>query len=132
MFPLIYPSTRVKLAAVLLAAVWVTGTVWDAPFSWFNLAATSVSGGLLAGLWFRVMHGPMRFGTAYASETGAARRLGWAALMLATGFATSYLHRHVDPLLSNLFIVTVWPALMWPLRSLGTRAFNSNLVEAKS
>jgi hypothetical protein len=132
MFPLIYPSTRVKLAAVLLAAVWVAGTVWAAPFSWLNLAATSVSGALLAGLWFRVMHGPMRFGTAFTGEISRVRRLGWAALMLATGFAASYLHSHVDPLLSNLFIVTVWPALMWPLQSLGTRAFNSNLVEAKS
>jgi hypothetical protein len=141
MFPLIYPSTRVKIAAVLLAAVWVTGTVWAAPFNWLHLAAASFSGALLAGLWFRVMHGPMRFGTAFASEISSVRRFGWAALMLATGFAASYLHSHVDPLLpagewhrllSNLFIVTVWPALMWPLQSLGTRAFNGNLVGAKS
>jgi hypothetical protein len=141
MFPLIYPSTRVKLAAVFLAAVWIAGTVWDAPFSWLNLAATSVGGALLAWLWFRMMHGPMRFGTAYASEASGARRFGWAALILATGLATSYLHRHVDPLLpagewhrllSNLFIVTAWPALMWPLQSFGTRAFNGDLVGAKS
>jgi hypothetical protein len=95
MFPLIYPSTRVKIAAALPAAIWSAGTVWNAPFSWLNLAATSVSGALLAWLWFRIMHGPMRFGTTFASETSAARRLGWAALMFTTGFATSYLHRHV-------------------------------------
>ena len=139
MFPLVYPSTRVKLVAVVLAAIWVAGTVWNAPFSWLNLAATSVSGVLLARLWFRMMHGPMRFGTAF--EASAAHRFGWAALMLATGLAASYLHRHVDPLLpagewhrllSNLFIFTVWPALMWPRQSFGTRAFNGNLVGAKS
>ena len=59
-----------------------------------------------------------------------ARWFGWVLLMLFTGLATAWLRGVVDPLipagewhamLSGLFVVVVWPALVWSLRPLVRR-----------
>jgi hypothetical protein len=53
--------------------------------------------------------------------------IGWTALMALTGLATAWLHGYADPLippgewhgsLSGLFIVVIWPSLMWLLWSM--------------
>jgi hypothetical protein len=56
-----------------------------------------------------------------------ARWRGWTMLMVLTGLATTWLRRVIDPLisasdwhgfLSGLFVVVVWPSLMWSLQTL--------------
>jgi hypothetical protein len=58
-----------------------------------------------------------------------AQWIGWAMLMVLTGLTTGWLHGVVDPLipagdwhglLSGLFVVVVWPSLMWPLQALAS------------
>jgi hypothetical protein len=62
----------------------------------------------------------------------AIRWIGWTALMVVTGLVTAYLRSQIDPLvpsgqwhglLSGMFVIVVWPALMWSLRSFARNGF---------
>lgn len=55
MFPLIYPLTRVKIVAILLAAIWVAGTAITRS-SDFNSVIVTTTGAAIGGyLWYRLM-----------------------------------------------------------------------------
>jgi len=52
--------------------------------------------------------------------------------MVVTGLVTAYLRSQIDPLvpsgqwhglLSGIFVIVVWPALMWSLRSFARNGF---------
>jgi len=62
----------------------------------------------------------------------AIRWIGWTALMVVTGLVTAYLRSQIDPLvpsgqwdglLSGIFVIVVWPALMWSQRSFARNGF---------
>jgi hypothetical protein len=132
----INPITALKWSAFACAVLWGGGMVW-----WigsFDPAAIVIFslGGVVFGLcWYLAM----RFifeclrlvpGSSAGEANGAARGkfytwMVWATLMVISGIATAFLLDLVDPLIpagdwhwliKSLFVVIVWPALMWSFR----------------
>jgi hypothetical protein len=130
MFPLIYPSTRLKFVAGFLAVLWVAAALSAAPLDGVHVAVTSAAGAVLAWLWYRLMDGPIPLAEMFDVDTPRGRRFGWIALIVVTGCVSFYLGSRVaallpagewHSLLARLLVAMAWPALMWPLPSLALR-----------
>jgi hypothetical protein len=130
------PSRTLKWSAAACAVFWSAGMIW-----WigsFDPAAIGIFavGGVLFGLsWYLAMRFifaslrmlPRDGDTASdnAPRGKFYRWMVWAGLMTLTGVTTAALLDLVNPLLPagdlhwlmrSLFIIIVWPALMWSLR----------------
>jgi hypothetical protein len=134
-------STPLKLGAVAFAVLWTLWMMWrSGPLDRVNIAMLTICGALAGYLWYlamRFVFGRLRFG-ASGEGAGAVQVprgkihpwIVWGALVLATGAATAGLLDLVDPLIpsgeqhrliSALFIVVIWPSLMWCLPLLAKR-----------
>ena len=102
-----------------------------------NIVITTICGGIVGYAWYRVMRWragrnipsrrpPGRFSRLMASIM-TNRWTDWTALMVLTGVVTAWLRGYADSvipagewhgLLSGLFVIIVWPSLMWSLRIL--------------
>jgi hypothetical protein len=128
-------STPLKLGAVAFAVLWTLWMMWrSGPLDRVSVAMLTISGAVAGYLWYlamRFVFGRLRFGVPDQSPDAIQVTRGkiypwivWGALVLATGAATATLLDLVDPLIpsgeqhrliSALFIIVVWPSLMWCL-----------------
>jgi hypothetical protein len=135
------PSTPLKLGAVAFAVLWTLWMLWwSGSLDRVNIAMLTICGAMAGYLWYLAMRwvfGRLRFDASGESTDAAQAPPGkiypwivWSALMVATGVATATLLDLVDPLIpagdqhrliSALFIVVVWPSLMWCLPLLAKR-----------
>jgi hypothetical protein len=129
------PSTPLKIGAVAFGVLWTLWMLWwSGSLDRVNIAMLTICGAMAGYLWYLCMRwvfGRPRFDASGESTDAAQASRGkiypwivWSALMVATGVATATLHDLVDPLIpsgeqhrliSALFIVVVWPSLMWCL-----------------
>ena len=137
-------STPLKLGAIAFAVLWTLWMLWwSGSLDRVNVAMLTVCGAVAGYLWYLAMRWFARRARAFAvdaSTEGPQRPRGklypWivsAALMVLSGIATAGLLDLVDPLippgdqhrlLSALFIVIIWPSLMWCLPFLLRRHFS--------
>ncbi len=131
------PTTTLKWASAACALLWSAGMSW-----WigsFDPAAIVIFsiGGVVFGLcWYLAMRFIFAALQMLPREAADAppgkfyRWMVWAALMTLTGIVTAATLDLVNPLLPagdlhwlarSLFVVVVWPALMWSLRPLVKR-----------
>jgi uncharacterized membrane protein YedE/YeeE len=134
------PSTPLKLGAVVFAVLWTLWMLWwSGSLDRINIAMLMICGAMVGYFWYRCMRWVfgLRFDASGESTAAAHASHGkiypwivWSALMVATGVATATLLDLVDPLIpsgeqhrliSALFIVVVWPSLMWCLPLLAKR-----------
>ena len=135
------PSTPLKLGAVAFAVLWTLWMLWwSGSLDRVNIVMLTICGAVAGYLWYLAMcwvFGRMRLQASGESANAAQAPRGkiypwivWGALMVATGVATATLLDLVDPLIptgeqhrliSALFIVVVWPSLMWCLPLLAKR-----------
>jgi phosphate/sulfate permease len=132
-------TTSLKWSSILFAVLWTIWMVWwSGSLQPANVVILGICGTLLAYLWYFGMRWYLRRAQRFsaADESGDRREqphrsfrawLVWAALMISTGVATAFLRGLADPhipaghwhgLLSGLFVVVVWPSLMWSLHHL--------------
>ena len=124
-------TTSLKWGGFVGALLWSGWMMW-----WvgsFDLAAIVIIaiGGVVFGLcWYLAMRFLFQRRLPRDRDTDAPRGklypwIVWAILMTVTGIATACLLDLVDPLIPSgdwhwlirsLFVIVVWPALMWPLR----------------
>ena len=129
------PSTPLKFGAVAFGVLWTLWMLWwSGSLDRVNIAMLTICGAMAGYLWYLCMRwafGRPRFDASGESTEAAQVPRGkiypwivWAGLMVVTGVATAALLDLVDPLipsgeqhrlLSALFIVVVWPSLMWCL-----------------
>jgi formate hydrogenlyase subunit 3/multisubunit Na+/H+ antiporter MnhD subunit len=134
-------TASLKWSAILFAMLWTVWMVWwSASVQPANVIILAVCGTLAGYFWYLGMRWFFhRVGSSAAGEGADDRetshgrvhaRLVWAALMISTGLATAFLHALADPyipagdwhtLLSGLFVIVCWPALVWALRPLVKR-----------
>jgi hypothetical protein len=131
----INPSTPLKLGAITFAVLWTLAMLWwSGSLDRVNVALLTICGAVAGYLWYVAMRWLFRRARLFAGEGGAGSAMPrgkfypwllWAAFMVMTGVATAWLLDLVDPLLpageqhrlySALFIVVVWPSLMWACR----------------
>lgn len=137
------PSTPLKLGAVAFAVLWTLWMLWwSGSLDRVNVAMLTICGAVAGYLWYLAMRwlfARMRLDAAGESTEAPEAPGGkiypwivWAGLMAGTGIATAGLLDLVDPwipageqhrLISALFIVVVWPTLMWCLPLLLKRRF---------
>ncbi len=137
------PSTPLKLGAVAFAVLWTLLMMWrSGSLDRVNVIMLTICGAVAGYLWYLAMRWLLRrMRLLAAGEDADARRASrgkiypwivWAALMAMSGVATAGLLDLVDPLIpageqhrliSALFIVIVWPSLMWCLPLLVRRRF---------
>jgi hypothetical protein len=137
------PSTPLKLGAVafaVLSTLWMLW--WSGSLDRVNVAMLTICGAAAGYLWYvamRRLFARVRLDAVGESTDAPEAPRGkiypwivWAALMVGTGIATAGLLDLVDPwipagdqhrLISALFIVVVWPSLMWCLPLLLKRRF---------
>ena len=134
----INPTTSLKWSGIICAALWSGWMMW-----WigsFDLATTiifSIGGAVFGLCWYvamrfivqglRLLPGDGRTDVTVRSRGKLYVWLVWAGLMALTGIATACLLDLVSPLIPSgdwhwlirsLFIIMVWPGLMWSLRPL--------------
>ena len=129
------PSTPLKIGAVAFGVLWTLWMLWwSGSLDRVNIAMLTICGAMAGYLWYLCMRwafGRPRFDASGESTEAAQVPRGkiypwivWSALTVATGVATAILLDLVDPLIpsgeqhrliSALFIVVVWPSLMWCL-----------------
>ena len=129
------PSTPLKLGAVAFAVLWTLWMLWwSGSLDRVNVAMLTICGAVAGYAWYLAMRWlfqRMRLGTEDAGPDSPHASRGkiypwivWAGLMVVTGVATAALLDLVDPLIpmgeqhrliSALFIVVIWPSLMWCL-----------------
>ncbi len=132
------PTASLKWSALVFAVLWSGGMLWwNGSFELANIVILAICGGVVGVCWFVAMRFIFQ-GTGLlprADAVTASRRrlypwMVWTVLMSLTGIATACLLDLVGPLIpsgdshwliSSLFVVTVWPALMWSLRPLMKR-----------
>jgi hypothetical protein len=139
------PSTPLKLGAVAFAMLWTLWMLWwSGSLDRVNVAMLTVCGAVAGYFWYLAMRWFARRARAFTVDMSAegpqAPRgklypwIVWAALMVLSGIATAGLLDLVDPLIppgdqhrliSALFIVIVWPSLMWCLPFLLKRHFSA-------
>jgi hypothetical protein len=138
------PSTPLKLAAVSFAVLWTLWMLWwSGSLDRVNVVLLTLCGAVAGYLWYLAMRWFARRARALAaagSDGSQALRgklfpwIVWAGLMILSGVATAGLLDLVDPLIptgdqhrliSALFIVIVWPSLMWCLPLLLKRHFSA-------
>jgi hypothetical protein len=137
------PSTPLKLGAIAFAVLWTFWMLWwSGSLDRANVVILTLCGAIAGYLWYLSMRWLFRRirlhppGDSSEAAHAASERiypwLFWAALMVLTGVATAGLLDLVDPLIpageqhrliSALFIVVVWPSLMWCLPLLMKRRF---------
>jgi hypothetical protein len=132
------PFTTLKWGSAALAIFW-TGWIlwWSGSFETANIVILTICGAAFGVAWYFAM----RFAFRHMFRLGADGNPSteappssklyvwtvWAGFMVLSGIATSYLLELVSPLIpqgdwhwliSALFVVLVWPALMWSMRPL--------------
>jgi hypothetical protein len=137
------PSTPLKWGAVAFAVLWTFWMLWwSGSLDRANVIILTICGAVAGYLWYLAMRwlfARPRLGAAGEGTDAPKIPRGkiypwivWAALMAGTGIATASLLDLVDPwipageqhrLISALFIVVVWPTLMWCLPLLIMRRF---------
>jgi hypothetical protein len=137
------PSAPLKLGAVAFAVLWTLWMLWwSGSLDRAHVAMLTICGAVAGYLWYlgmRWLFARMRLAAAGKGTDAPAAPRGkiypwivWAGLMAGTGVATAGLLDLVDPwipagdqhrLISALFIVVVWPSLMWCLPLLLKRRF---------
>jgi hypothetical protein len=137
------PSTPLKLGAIAFAVLWTFWMLWwSGSLDRANVVILTLCGAVAGYLWYLAMrwlfrrirlHPPGDSGeAAHAASERIYPWIFWAVLMVLTGVATAGLLDLVDPLIpageqhrliSALFIVVVWPSLMWCLPLLMKRRF---------
>jgi hypothetical protein len=137
------PSTPLKLGAVAFAVLLTLWMLWwSGSLDRVNVAMLTICGAAAGYLWYLAMRwllARVRLDAVDESTDAPETPRGkiypwivWAALMVGTGIATAGLLDLVDPwipagdqhrLISALFIVVVWPSLMWCLPLLLKRRF---------
>jgi formate hydrogenlyase subunit 3/multisubunit Na+/H+ antiporter MnhD subunit len=137
------PSTPLKLGAVAFAVLLTLWMLWwSGSLDRVNVAMLTICGAAAGYLWYLAMRwllARVRLDAVDESTDAPEAPRGkiypwivWAALMVGTGIATAGLLDLVDPwipagdqhrLISALFIVVVWPSLMWCLPLLLKRRF---------
>jgi hypothetical protein len=130
------PSRTLKWSGVACAMLWSAGMIWCiGSFDPAAIVIFSVAGVLFGLCWYlamRFIFATLRMLPRNDEATvGEARRgkfyrwMVWAALMTLTGITTAATLDLVNPLLPagdmhwlarSLFVIVVWPALMWSLR----------------
>ncbi|HEY2444191.1 MAG TPA: hypothetical protein VGI20_00445 [Rhizomicrobium sp.] len=135
------PITSLQRGAIVAAILWTGWMIWwsGSPAS-ADITILSICGVAFGYVWYV----PMRFVLAHmrpaprdsddgVKETRLSRLYVWtvwAGLMALTGIATACLLDLVSPLIpsgdwhwliSSLFVIVVWPTLMWSLRPLMKR-----------
>jgi hypothetical protein len=129
------PSTPLKLGATAFAVLWTLWMLWwSGSLDRVKVAMLTICGAVAGYLRYLAMcwlfrrirfHAPGDSSEALQAARGKIYPwITWAALMALTGIATAGLLDLVDPLIpageqhrliSALFIVVVWPSLMWCL-----------------
>jgi hypothetical protein len=132
------PTASLKWSALAFAVLWSGGMLWwNGSLELANIVILAICGGVVGACWFVAMRfifegaGLLpRAAAASASRGKLYPWMVWTVLMSMTGIATACLLDLINPLLppgaahwliSSLFVVTVWPALMWSLRPLMKR-----------
>jgi hypothetical protein len=128
-----------KWSAIVFAVLWTVWMVWwSGSVQPANVVILVICGVMVGYFWYLGMRWFFQraerslVANGNADDRGPPRNglqawLVWAALMVSTGIATAVLRRLADPfipagdwhtLLAGLFVVVVWPALVWSLRPL--------------
>lgn len=129
------PTTSLKWSATVCAVLWTGWMVWlIGSFDLVPIAIFSIAGTVFGLCWYVAMRFVLvrvrpsddgRAGVVDALHGRLYPWLVWAALMVLTGIVTAGLLDLVSPLLpagdwhwliSSMFVILVWPALMWSLR----------------
>jgi hypothetical protein len=131
------PTTGLRLSAIFFTVFWTAGMVWLSRTSAPASVILTVIGGCIAGyLWYRTMRWlltvrrvPSAARSGWFGRNAASamtnRWTDWAVLMVLSGVATAYLRGYADAFipagewhqwLSGLFVIVVWPSLMWSLQ----------------
>jgi hypothetical protein len=130
-------NTSLKRGAIVAAILWTCWMIWWsgslAPVNIIMLSSCGVAFGYAWYVAMRFVLAHMRRSPndADGGEEVRPSRLYawtvWAGLMALTGIATAWLLDLVSPLIpsgdwhwliSSLFVIAVWPTLMWSLRPL--------------
>jgi hypothetical protein len=135
------PFIPLKWGAAIAAMVW-TGWMlwWSGSLEIGNVVILTIIGAVFGFAWYFAMRLAFKHIFRLAPdgtpmETAPPRGklyvwTVWAGFMLLSGIATGYLLELVSPLfpqgdwhwlMSALFVVLVWPALMWSMRPLMKR-----------
>ena len=135
------PTASLKWSALGFGVLWSGWMLWwCGSFELANVVILAICGGVVGLCWFVAMRFIFqgscllpRDGRASARAAPRAKLhpwLIWTALMSLSGIATACLLDLISPLMasgdshwliSSLFVVTVWPALMWSMRPLMKR-----------
>jgi hypothetical protein len=128
-----------KWSAIVFAVLWTVWMVWwSGSVQLANVVILAICGVMVGYFWYLGMRWFFQRAQRSAVANGNADDCGpprnglhawlvWAALMVSTGIVTAVLRHLADPfipagdwhaLLSGLFVVVVWPALVWSLRPL--------------
>jgi hypothetical protein len=126
------PSTPLKISAIAFALLWTTWMLWwsGSPEP-ANIVILAICGGVAGMCWFVATRFIFRRARLLARTEVPRGKLYpwivWTALMALTGIATAFLLDLVAPLIPagdwhwlirSLFVIIVWPALVWSLRPL--------------
>jgi hypothetical protein len=134
------PSTSLERSAIVAAILWTGWMIWwSGSLAPANVIILSICGVAFGYVWYVAMRyvlDHMRRSSRDSDEGVESQpsRLYawavWACLMALTGIVTACLLDLVSPLIpsgdwhwliSSLFVIVVWPALMWSLRPLMKR-----------
>jgi hypothetical protein len=133
----INPNTSLKIGAIVGAVLWGGWMMWwIGSFDLATVIIFSVGSALFGFGWYVAMRFVFE-GLRLSSRAGEANVavaprgklsawMVWAGLMVVTGIATACMLDLVSPfipsgdwrwLIRSLFIIMVWPALMWSVRT---------------
>jgi hypothetical protein len=135
------PFTTLKWGAAVAAVLWAGWMLWwSGSFEPANIVMWAICGAVFGSLWYLAMRFAFkhifRLKPDGSSDVATAPRSKlyvwtvWVGFMALSGIATGYLLDLVSPLIpagdwhwliSSLFVVLVWPALMWSMRPLMKR-----------
>jgi hypothetical protein len=130
------PAISLKWSSIVFALLWTGWMVWfTGSFNLAGVISFAVCGAMVGYFWYLAMHfvfrraglfsGHADVGTEPAPQVRPYRWLVWTGQMMLSGITTAALLGLVDPLIPagdwhwlirSLFIILVWPALMWSLR----------------
>ena len=127
------PTTSLKGGAIVAAILWACWMIWwSGSLAPANIIILSICGVAFGYVWYVAMRFVLDHMRRPPRDGGEEVQLSrvyvwsvWAGLMALTGIATACLLDLVSPLIpagdwhwliSSLFVVVVWPTLMWSLR----------------
>ena len=134
-------NRSLKRGAIVTAILWTCWMIWwSGSLAPADIIILSICGAAFGYVWYVAMRFVLAHmrrspgdGDEGVEETRPSRLYAWtvwAGLMALTGIATACLLDLVSPLIpsgdwhwliSSLFVIVVWPALMWSLRPLMKR-----------